>query len=256
MTRSVAIVTGASSGIGRAAAVRLARDYDVVALVARSRDKLEEAAKAVGEGGAEAIVIDIDLSTAAAARAVVSTVMEHAGRIDAVINVAGAVPGLDLFSMTDAEWDAGLALKFHGARRLTIAAWEALKAAQGHVVFISGNTAEIPKAGQAAVGTINAAITALAKAFADRGIVDNVQVNSVSPGPVMTARRRGMIEKFAAANGLTVEQGSARMLEKSGIARYGEPEEVADLIAYLATPGARWLTGAQLRIDGGESPAV
>jgi NAD(P)-dependent dehydrogenase (short-subunit alcohol dehydrogenase family) len=109
------------------------------------------------------------------------------GRIDALLNIAGAVPQIDLFEMTDAQWDGGLALKLHGARRLTIAAWPALKEAKGSVVLMSGNSARFPKAPYAAVGTINAAIVALAKAFLDQGIADGVQVNSVLPGPVMTA---------------------------------------------------------------------
>ena len=114
-----------------------------------------------------------------------------------MLNIAGAVPQIDLFEMTDAQWEAGLALKLHGARRLTIAAWPALKAAKGAVVLMSGNSALFPKAPYAAVGTINAAIVALAKAFSDRGIADGVQVNSVLPGPVMTGRRRSYLEHWA-----------------------------------------------------------
>lgn len=101
------------------------------------------------------------------------------GRIDALLNIAGAVPQIDLFEMTDAQWESGLALKLHGARRLTIAARPALKAVKGSVVLISGNSALFPKAPCAAVGTINAAIVALAKAFSDRGIADGAQVNCV-----------------------------------------------------------------------------
>jgi 3-oxoacyl-[acyl-carrier protein] reductase len=104
------------------------------------------------------------------------------GGIDALLNIAGAVPQIDLFEMTDAQWEAGLALKLHGARRLTIAAWPALKTANGAVVLMPGNSALFPKAPYAAVGTINAAIVALAKAFSDRGVADGVQVNSVLPG--------------------------------------------------------------------------
>jgi 3-oxoacyl-[acyl-carrier protein] reductase len=87
--------------------------------------------------------------------------------------------------MTDAQWDDGMALKFHGARRLTIRAWDALKASRGSVVLLSGLAAWDPKPGFAAVAATNAAIIALAKAFAEQGIKDGVQVNSVSPGAVM-----------------------------------------------------------------------
>ena len=109
--------------------------------------------------------------------------------------------------MTDAQWEDGAALKLHGARRLTIRAWEALKAANGAVVFISGSAALDPKPGFAAVATINAAIIALAKAFAEQGIKDGVQVNSVVPGAVMTGRRRSFMDKWAPAHGMSVEEG-------------------------------------------------
>jgi NAD(P)-dependent dehydrogenase (short-subunit alcohol dehydrogenase family) len=95
------------------------------------------------------------LSQPAAAQAVVDQTLATFGRIDALLNIAGAVLQIDLFEMTDAQWENGLALKLHGARRLTIAAWPALKAAMGSVVLISGNSALFPKAPYAAVGAIN-----------------------------------------------------------------------------------------------------
>ena len=186
MPEFVAIVTGASQGIGRATAVRLARDFSAIVVVARNLQHLNETAEHVSSAGAESLALDLDLSEAASAQTVVSRTLERFGRIDALLNIAGAVPQIDLFEMTDEQWDAGIALKLHGARRLTLRAWDALKAAQGAVVLISGNSALFPKASYAAVGTINAAIVALAKAFSDRGLKDGVQVNSVLPGPVMT----------------------------------------------------------------------
>jgi 3-oxoacyl-[acyl-carrier protein] reductase len=256
MARSVAIVTGASQGIGRATAVRLARDFSALVLLARDRAHLEETAAAVKAAGAEALAIDVDLAQPAAARAVVDQALAAFGRIDALLNIAGAVPQIDLFEMTDAEWEAGLALKLHGARRLTIAAWPALKAAKGAVVLMSGNSALFPKAPYAAVGTINAAIVALAKAFSDRGIADGVQVNSVLPGPVMTGRRRSYLEHWAPLHNMTVEEATANFPREAGIARYGEPEEIAELMAFLVSPGARWMTGSTLRMDGGEVKSI
>jgi len=249
---SVAIVTGASQGIGRATAIRLAKDVSAVALVARSREKLAETAEAVKAAGAEPLVLDHDLAEPSAAQAVVDATLTAFGRIDALLNIAGAVPQIDLFEMTDAQWDAGLALKLHGARRLTVAAWPALKAAGGSVVLMSGNSALFPKAPYAAVGTINAAIVALAKAFSDRGIADGVQVNSVLPGPVMTGRRRSYLQHWAPLHGMTAEEAMTAFPQEAGIARYGEPEEIAELMAFLVSPGARWMTGSALRMDGGE----
>ena len=256
MTNSTAIVTGASQGIGQATAIRLARDFSSVVLVARNREHLTETAKAVAAQGAEPLVIDIDLAEKAAARIVVETTLSAFGRIDALLNIAGAVPQIDLFEMTDEQWDGGLALKLHGARRLTIEAWDALKQAGGSVVFTSGNSAIFPKAPYAAVGTINAAIAALAKAFSDRGIADRVQVNSVLPGPVMTGRRRSYLEHWAPLHGMTAAEAMDRFPLEAGIARYGEPEEIAELMAFLVSPAARWMTGAMLRMDGGEVKSV
>jgi NAD(P)-dependent dehydrogenase (short-subunit alcohol dehydrogenase family) len=182
--------------------------------------------------------------------------MARFGRIDALLNIAGAVPQIDLFDMTDAQWDAGMALKLHGARRLTLAAWPALKAAQGAVVMMSGNSAVFPKAPYAAVGTINAAIIAMAKAFADRGISDDVQVNSVLPGAVITGRRRSFLEHWAPLHQMTVSEATEKFPQQAGIARYGQPEEIADLMAFLVSPGARWMTGSTLRMDGGEVKSI
>lgn len=256
MSRSVAIVTGASQGIGRATAVRLARDFSALVLVARNRANLDGTAEAVKAAGAECLVIDADLSQPAAAEAMVDRALAAFGRIDALLNIAGAVPQVDLFEMTDTQWENGLALKLHGARRLTVAAWPALKAAKGSVVLMSGNSALFPKAPYAAVGTINAAVVALAKAFSDRGIGYGVQVNSVLPGPVMTGRRRSYLEHWAPLHDMTVEEATAKFPKEAGIARYGEPEEIAELMAFLVSPGAKWMTGATLRMDGGEVKSV
>src|ERR1700734_2384804 len=181
MQKSVAIITGASQGIGRSAAIRLARDFSALALVARDRANRESTAEAVEAAGAKALVIDSDLSQPGAAKSVVDQALAAFGRIDALLNIAGAGPQIDLFEMTDAQWEAGLALKLHGARRITIHAWNALKETKGSVVFTSGNSAQAPKSAYAAVATINAAIVALARAFAERGVKDGVQVNSVLP---------------------------------------------------------------------------
>jgi 3-oxoacyl-[acyl-carrier protein] reductase len=256
MSKSVAIVTGASQGIGRSTAIRLARDFSALVLVARSRSNLEQTAKAVKAVGAETLAIDTDLAQPDAAQAVVDQALAAFGRIDALLNIAGAVPQIDLFEMTDAQWHAGIALKLHGARRLTIAAWPALKAAKGAVVLMSGNSALFPKAPYAAVGTINAAIVALAKAFSDRGITDGVQVNSVLPGAVMTGRRQSYLQHWAPLHDMTVEEATTNFPQEAGIARYGEPEEIAELMAFLVSPGARWMTGSSLRMDGGEVKSI
>jgi 3-oxoacyl-[acyl-carrier protein] reductase len=254
--KSVAVVTGASQGIGRATALRLARDFSGVVLAAREQESLVTAASEVKSMGAEALAFAVDLRLPQTADTVIQGTLERFGRIDALLNIAGAVPQIDLFEMTDAQWDDGMALKLHGARRLTIRAWEALKASRGSVVFISGSAALDPKPGFAAVAATNAAVIALAKAFAEQGIKDGVQVNSVVPGPVMTGRRQSFFEKWAPAHHLTVEEAIRKFPEEAGISRFGKPEEIADLLGYLVSPAAKWMTGASVRMDGGEIKGV
>lgn len=253
---SVAIVTGASQGIGRATALRLGRDFSAVVLAARNKDELQNTAAAVTAAGAEPLVCALDLRESQSADTLVSSALNRFGRIDALLNIAGAVPQIDLFEMTDAQWEDGMALKFHGARRLTIRAWDALKASNGSVVLISGSAALDPQPGFAAVAAINAAIIALAKAFAEQGIQDGVQVNSVVPGAVMTGRRRSFFEKWAPPHNLTVEEAMKKFPEEVGIARFGKPEEIADLLAYLVSSAAKWMTGASVRMDGGEIKGI
>ena len=215
-----------------------------------------DTAAAVKSAGAEPLVRDLDLRQPAAAESLIKDALASFGRIDALLNIAGAVPQIDVFEMTDAQWEDGMALKLHGARRLTVRAWDALKASRGSVVFMSGSAALDPKPGFAAVAATNAAISALAKAFSEQGIKDGVQVNSVVPGAVMTGRRRSFMEKWAPAHNLTVEQAMKKFPEEAGISRYGQPEEIADLMAYLVSPAAKWMTGSSLRIDGGEIKGV
>jgi 3-oxoacyl-[acyl-carrier protein] reductase len=247
MFNSVAIVTGASQGIGRSTAVRLARDFSAIVLVARNAKALNEVGDAVKAAGAEPLVCNIDLSQPESGATVIKTTVDRFGRIDALLNIAGAVPQIDLFDMTDEQWRAGTELKPHGARRLTIHAWESLKKSKGSVAFMSAF---------AAVAAINAAITALAKAFAEQGIKDEVQVNSIVPGPVMTERRRSFMEKWAPAHNMSVEEATKQFPERVGIGRYGKPKEIADLLAFMVSPTAKWMTGTSVRMDGGEIKCI
>lgn len=253
--QKVAIITGASQGIGQATAIRLANVFGALVLVARNLANLEKTAAAVRAAGAQALVIEADVSQPLAPAHIVEKALAAHGRIDALVNIAGAVPQIDLFDMSDQQWHDATALKLHGARRMTLAAWPALKASQGAVIMMSGNSAVTPKAASAAVATINAAIVALAKAFADRGIDDGIQVNSVLPGAVLTERRSAHLASLAARHGITVEEATLKFPRDLGIARLGSAEEIAGLMAFLLSPSARWMTGTALRMDGGEVKA-
>jgi 3-oxoacyl-[acyl-carrier protein] reductase len=256
MKTKIAIVTGASAGIGRATAIRLAKDFTGLVLVAREGDELTKTAEIIKSMGVEPLVIAADLRLVESVDKVINETKEKFGRIDALVNIAGAVPQIHLFEMTDEHWNDGAEMKLHGARRLAIKAWPLLKESKGSVVFISGNSAEDPKPGFAAVATINAAICALAKAFAEQGILDGVQVNSVLPGPVMSNRRINFLKKWSAANNLSMEEAKTKFLVDAHIERYGEPEEIGELIAFLLSPRAKWLVGTAIRMDGGEVKGI
>jgi 3-oxoacyl-[acyl-carrier protein] reductase len=256
MKNSVAIVTGASQGIGRSTAIRLAQDFSSVVLVARNGTALDNVADVVRQKGAEPLSIALDLSQLESPEIVIKTTLDRYGRIDALLNIAGAVPQIDLFEMTDEQWRAGMELKFHGARRLTLRAWEALKANKGSVVFMSGSAALDPKPAFAAVASTNAAIIALAKAFAEQGIKDGVQVNSIIPGAVMTDRRRSFLEKWAPAHNMSVDDAMKKFPEEVGISRYGQPEEIAELLGFMVSRAAKWMTGTSVRMDGGEIKGI
>jgi len=256
MKNTVAIITGASQGIGRSTALRLAKDFSSLVLSARNGDALKDVSKALDKAGVENLPLALDLREPAADKTLVDETLKRFGRIDALINIAGAVPQVDILEMTDVQWDDGLALKLHGARRITIHAWNALKESKGSVVFMSGNSAEAPKSAYAAVATINAAIVAMARAFAERGIKDGVQVNSVLPGPVLTNRRKTYMEKYAPAHDMTFNEAMEKFPAQAGISRYGQPDEIADLIAFLVSPQAKWMTGSAVRMDGGEIKGV
>jgi 3-oxoacyl-[acyl-carrier protein] reductase len=256
MKNSVAVVTGASQGIGRSTAIRLAKDFGVIVLVARSADALVGVSDEVRSAGAEPRSIALDLSRVESPEKVIETTLDAVGRIDALLNIAGAVPQVDLFEMTDEQWNAGMELKLHGARRLTICAWDALKASRGSVVFMSGSAALDPKPAFAAVAATNAAIIAMAKAFAEQGIKDGVQVNSIVPGAVMTGRRESFLQKWAPAHNMSVEEATRKFPQDAGISRYGKPEEIAELLAFMVSPAAKWMTGSSVRMDGGEVKGI
>ena len=107
-----------------------------------------------------------------------------------------------------------------------------------------------------AVAAVIAAIIGLAKAFAEQWIKDGAQANSVVPGAVMTGRRESFFNKWAPAHDMTLEEAMEKIPEEVGIVRFGRPEEIADLMAYLVSAAAKWMTGSSVRMDGGEVKGV
>jgi 3-oxoacyl-[acyl-carrier protein] reductase len=258
MSQKTVIITGASQGIGRATSIKLASDFSSLILVARKEDELQQTAKIISDSNksVEILIIAIDLLQKDASDHVVSRTLEEFGRIDAIVNIAGAVPQLDLFTMTESQWDDGFGLKLHAARRLTVRAWDSLKKTNGSVIFMSGNSALTPKIGFAAVATVNAAIVAFSKAMADQGIQDGIQVNTVLPGAVLTDRRYSYLKRWAEIHQTTEEEALKQFPSKAGISRFGKPEEIAGLISFMLSNEGQWLRGSAITMDGGEIKSI
>lgn len=246
----VVIVTGASQGIGHAIARVLADEGARLVVVARSKPLLDELAATVG---GDCLVHATDLMEAGAGDAVVAAALERYGRIDALVNNAGATKRGDFLTLTDDDWEQGFALKFFGAMRLSRAAWPHLKASAGSIVNISGVGGRTGSAEFAIGGAVNAALLNLTKVLADRGIADGVRVNAINPGGVATGRLQVRLKTFAREKQIELADAEGQMARALGIARFGQPEEIARLTAFLLSPQAAFCQGAVVDADGGQT---
>jgi NAD(P)-dependent dehydrogenase (short-subunit alcohol dehydrogenase family) len=251
-----AIVTGASRGIGRAIAMRLAGEGAQVVLCARDENLLQQAVKEIESGGGHAAAIAVDLRQMDAARLGVEFALHTYGQIDILVNNAGATKRGDFLELTDEDWADGFALKFFGAMRLTRAAWPHLKAQAGSVLNISGVGGRMPGPLFTIGGSVNAALLSFTKAMADIGIRDGVQVNAVNPGSIRTERYRRMLEATAKQQGTDVETAERKMIESARTTRIGEPEDIAALVAFVISPEGRFLQGALVDMDGGATKVI
>src|SRR5512139_1032062 len=248
LSNKVAIVTGASRGIGKAIAETLSSEGMKLVLAARSGMELEALAGSLPN---EPLVQAIDLRAPEAGNRVVAATIEKFGRLDLLVNNAGATRRGDFLALTDEEWLDGFALKFYGAMRLSRAAWIHLQATKGTIINIIGVGGRTGSAEFAIGGAVNAALMNLTKVLADRGIKDGVRVNAINPGSIATERLQTRIRTYAAENNIEVEEAARRMPQGMKIARFGEPAEIARAVAFLASPQAAYIQGAILDVDGG-----
>jgi NAD(P)-dependent dehydrogenase (short-subunit alcohol dehydrogenase family) len=252
----ISIVTGASRGIGRGIALRLAAAGSSVVLCARDQTLLGAAASEIRASGGSAETIALDLRVPDSGQRVVDFAIERFGRIDIVVNNAGATKRGDFLELTDEDFADGFALKYFGSVRLTRACWTHLKAASGSVVFISGVGGRTPGAQFAIGGSVNAALLSLTKALADLGLRDGVQVNCVNPGTIRTARYTGRLNALAKERGLDAQAAEREYVKNAAIARIGEPEDIAALVAFIASPEGRMLHGALIDMDAGATKTI
>lgn len=252
-----AIVTGASRGIGRGVALKLAQEGYDVALVARSADALQAVAQEVAALGCRAVPLAIDLREAdAGARAVAGAVdglNDGAAGLDLLVNNAGATKRGDFFALTEEDFQDGFALKFHGAVRMTRAAWPHLKASGGAIVNVIGVGARNPSPDFTIGGSVNAACANFTKAVAQIGTNDGVRVNAVHPGLVRTDRLMHWVRQAMEKDGLPEAEVLQRMAREAQTTRIGEVEDIANLVAWLASPAAEFVHGSLVDIDGGRT---
>ena len=241
----VALVSGASKGIGRAIAERIVAEGMQVMGLARGGCDVPGV---VGFAG--------DLRNPAIPAAAVVDAMARFGRLDLLVNSAGATKRGDFLTLTDEDWADSTAGKFLAAVRLTRAAWPHLCASAGSVVHIAGAGGRVASADFTIGGSINAALMNLTKSLADRGVRDGVRVNCINPGSIRTDRLTSRIATVMQERGLDEPAAATALAEATGVARFGEPAEIASVVAFLASTEASYIQGAILDVDGGWIKAI
>lgn len=257
LTGKVALVSGASRGIGRAIAEALAHEGCDVVAAARSGDVLEEFAKATSRKTNRRMVpCAADLRTPEGIAKAAAAAKESFGRLDILVNNAGTTKRGDVFALNEEDWQEGFALKFFGYVRLTRAAWPLLKASQGAVVNIIGVGGRTPGAEFAIGGSVNSGLLAFTKSMAEVGIRDGVRVNAINPGAIETDRLMPRIKTYAAEKGISLDEARRQLPKGMGVNRFGQPEEIAAATVFLASKHAQYFQGALIDIDGGSTRTI
>lgn len=253
----VALVTGASRGIGASICAELAREGVNICLVARDLAKLKDVAAGVTNGSAvKTVVHAADLRTPDAADAAVNAAIAAFGRLDILVNNAGATKRADFFTLTEEDWQDGFALKFHGYVRLTRSAWPHLQQTGGSIINIVGIGSRAGSAEFTIGGSVNVAILNFTKAMADIGVQQGVRVNAINPGLIETDRFTRNVERTMRDRSLTREKAIEHLLLAHGTKRVGRPDEIGALTAFLASRKADFIQGSIIDIDGGATRSL
>ncbi|MGH7354451.1 MAG: short-chain dehydrogenase/reductase [Candidatus Rokuibacteriota bacterium] len=252
------LVTGGSKGIGRATARAMAAEGARVMICSRSAADLEATAGAIErETGQPVEVVASDLSRLDGVESVVAAAVQRLGRLDVLVNNAGAIKGGDFLATPDADWMTGWSLKLLGYVRMARTVLPQMRAqGGGRIVNVVGMAARNPAATYMMGGAANAALINFTKALADLGAPSNILVTAVSPGPVKTDRWDSLQRQQATAAGKDLETFEKEQSRNFPLGRIALPEEVADLVCFLASERASFLTGIAITIDGGMSRGV
>jgi len=255
-TDKVVVITGSSRGIGKAIAMSFAREGAQTVLAASSQANLDAAASAVGNAGPRPLTFAGDLKTLQACEALHAVVTEKLGRCDVLVNNAGATRSGNFLEMPDEAFHDGFALKYFASVRLSKLFWPMLKAAEGHVVNVIGGAARTPDPLFLIGGSVNAAMANFSKGLSGLGKRDGVNVNVIHPGLTETDRVTTLLQQRAQASGITPDQARKQLMEKDGLRRIGQPEDVAELALFLCTERARHVQGAAIAVDGGQTTGL
>lgn len=253
LKEKIAIVTGASRGIGKAIAEELAGEGAHLVLCARHAESLQTVAKAIAEK-ANVVVLPVhtELSTPEGIDNLVKQAISRFTRIDILVNNAGAIRPGSLLSKPDRDWHVEWELKVFGYIRLIRKMFPLMQAVgRGRIVNIIGLAGEQPNADYLAGGGANAALMNITKALADEGAPHNILVNGVNPGPIRTERWQDMMERISNEKGTTPFQAETEWMKDNPLGRAGNPEEVAAVVAFLVSERASYINGVIIPVDGG-----
>jgi 3-oxoacyl-[acyl-carrier protein] reductase len=253
LTGKVALVAGASQGMGRAAAFGFAREGAKVGICARGEAALNAAAEMIRkQTGADVLATAADMSQAEDIRRFVNEAAERFGRLDVIVNNAGGPPPGEFMKFTDEDWHNAFRLSFMSTMRMTREAVPHMrKVGGGRVINITSYSVKEPIAGLVLSNAIRSAVIGLAKSLSRELARDNILINNVCPGRIDTERAQKLNKARAERLNRPVEEINKEMAAEIPLGRYGTAEEAADLIVFLASERASYVTGTTIQIDGG-----
>jgi NAD(P)-dependent dehydrogenase (short-subunit alcohol dehydrogenase family) len=258
LTGKTALVTGASKGIGKAIARGLAREGARVAICARDSATLNVAAKEIGDGArGDVITIAGDLSRADEVQRVAEDSVGRLGRLDILVNNAGAIRGGDFLRIPDEQWAGDWSLKLLGYVRMARAVFPQMQQqGGGRICNIVGAAGRNPTATYLPGGIANAGLINFTKGLADAGAPSRILVTAVSPAATQTERWDSLMAQQAAAAGKSLEAFRAEAEKGYPLGRIATPEDIADLVCFLVSARAAFITGICVTVDGGASRGV